>query len=230
MRGLAKKLAVPGAHPVPGGDPAALGDLRFRQLLGAEAWAALPAAVRARFGKHLGPGASANYVGEVLSCKMNAAGWLLAQACRMIGAPLPLERAGGVAAVVSVTEDGASGGQIWTRMYARKCGFPQVIHSVKRFAGPTGLEEYLGAGVGIALTISAHASGIRFNSDHYFLQLRGWRLQLPRCFAPGHLTIDHQDCGGGSFTFALTLRHPVFGELMHQLSRFADQAAQFERA
>ena len=33
-----------------------LDDLRFRALVGAHAWAGLPAAVRARFGHRLGPG------------------------------------------------------------------------------------------------------------------------------------------------------------------------------
>ncbi len=38
-----------------------------------------------------------------------------------------------------MTEDGASGGQFWTRMYGRLRGLRQVIHSSERFAGPTGL-------------------------------------------------------------------------------------------
>lgn len=209
--------------------PAACGvneliDLRFRQLLGVREWASLPDAVRRRFGKRLSIGQSANYAGQVLTCRMNITGWVLAQACRLIGAPLPLEREGGVAAIVSVTEDGISGGQVWTRVYARKRGFPQVIHSAKRFAGPTGLEEYLGGGFGIALRVSAIADGIRFSSDHYFLQLGRIRLRMPGWLAPGLLTIDHVDCGGGSFTFTLALRHRLLGEVMHQHSHFCDQS------
>jgi len=216
----AKALKWRGVAEAP---PSELKDLRFRQLLGREAWAALPQAVQRRFGKRLGAGQSASYAGEVVTCRMSASGWLLAQACRVIGAPLPLERAGGVAAVVNVTEDGASGGQVWTRVYARKRGFPQVIHSAKRFAGPTGLEEYLGCGIGIALTVSALEDGIRFASDHYYLQLGRWRLRWPRGLAPGQLTIDHRDCGEGDFTFTLALHHPLLGEVMHQHSRFHDQ-------
>lgn len=201
----------------------ALADLRFRQLLGAEAWARLPDAVRQRFGKRLGPGQSANYAGQVLACRMTVAGWVLAQACRLIGAPLPLDRGGGGAAIVNVTEDGASGGQVWTRVYARARGFPQVIHSAKRFAGPTGLEEYLGGGFGIALRVGAMEDGIRFSSDHYFLQLGRLRLRMPHWLAPGLLTIDHVDRGDGAFTFTLALRHRLLGEVMRQHSSFRDQ-------
>jgi len=204
---------------------AALLDLRFRGLVGADAWNSLPQAVKLRFAKRLGPGQSVNYAGQVLHCRMGTLGWLIAQGCRLIGAPLPLERDGGVAAVVSVTEDGASGGQVWTRVYTRKRGFPQVIHSAKRFAGPTGLEEYLGGGFGIALTTTADADGIHFTSDHYFLMLAGRRLRLPAWLGPGHLRIDHADLGEGAFTFTLTLRHALFGEIMSQNSRFHDQPA-----
>jgi hypothetical protein len=218
------------APPAAGGSD--LADLRFRQLLGAQVWNTLPEAVRGRFGKRLGAGQCVNYVGKVVSCRMNFAGRILVQACRLIGAPLPLERDGGVAATVSVTEDGASGGQVWTRIYARRSGFPQVIHSAKRFAGPTGLEEYLGRGVGIALRISAIEGGIRFASDHYFVKLGSRRFRIPQWLAPGHLKIDHVDHGkdgsegAGDFTFTLALRHALLGEIIHQDCRFCDQADQ----
>lgn len=220
---LAQQTAAP-IDARPAAPAAPLADLRFRNLLGAPAWDALPPAVRARFGKRLGAGQSASYTGQVLECRMSLPGWLLAQACRVIGAPLPLGRDGGVAAAVTVTEDGASGGQVWTRIYARRRGFPQVIHSAKRFAGPTRLEEYLGGGFGIALTVRATADGIRFVSDHYFLQLARLRLRLPAWLAPGALTIDHADRGAGAFTFTLALRHRLLGTLIHQVSLFHDQA------
>jgi hypothetical protein len=198
-------------------------DLRFRRLLGAAEWDLLPASVRQRFAKRLGPGVAVTYRGRIESCTMTPLGWLLAQACRMIGAPLPLDCTGGMAAIVTVTEDGDSGGQVWSRLYARPHGFPQVIHSAKRFAGPTGIEEYLGGGFGIALSVHSLAAGIRFSSDHYFLHLAGRRLRLPGWLGPGRLRIDHEDRGHRRFSFTLTLRHPLFGLLIRQHSIFTDQ-------
>lgn len=200
-----------------------LGDLRFARLLGARAWAVLPKAVRLRFSKRYGPGRSVSYRGDIAECRMSRAGWLLAQACRLIGAPLPLDRGGGMAAVVTVTEHGDSGGQVWSRVYARRHGFPQVIHSAKQFAGPTGLEEYLGLGFGVALRVEALDDRIAFHSDHFFWQAGRYRLRLPRWLAPGQLRIDHIDHGAGRFDFVLDLAHPLLGELIHQHGRFHDE-------
>jgi hypothetical protein len=199
-------------------------DLRFRGLIGAEAWSALPAAVRARFSKRLAGGDAAIYVGTIVESRMTRFGRILAEFARLIGGPLPLYRDIGVPAVVTVTEDAASGGQFWTRMYGRRRGFPQVIHSSKRFAGSTGLEEYLGAGFGIALVASADEAGLYFRSDHYFFVVAGLRLRLPRLLAPGALTISHVDRPDGRFDFILSLRHPLLGEIVRQTGRFHDQA------
>lgn len=204
-------------------DEGQLADLRFAGLLGAEGWARLPAAVRARFSKRYAPGQSVSYAGVIDTCRMSHVGWLLAQACRLLGAPLPLTRGGGLAAVVTVTEHTPSGGQVWTRVYARPGGFPQVIHSAKMFAGPTGLEEYLGLGIGVALRVEAEPDRIVFHSEHYFLRLGERRMKLPRWLAPGALRIDHIDHGDGSFAFVLDLSHPVLGELIHQHGEFHDR-------
>ncbi len=202
-----------------------LEDLRFRALLGAAAWSRLPSAIRRRFSKRLGAGVSVTYAGEIVESCRSRFGVLLAHLCRLIGAPLPLCDDIGVPAIVTVTEDGAAGGQFWTRIYGRRCGFPQVIHSSKRFGGPTGLEEYLGGGFGIALRISADAQALHFHSDHYFVAVGGARLRLPGWLNPGALTISHVDRGAGRFAFELALRHPLFGEVMRQTSVFRERFA-----
>jgi hypothetical protein len=198
-------------------------DLRFRALLGRTAWAGLPISVQQRFGKRPTGGTAVIYEGEITESRMNRAGWLLARMCRLIGGPLPLHCDTGVPAVVSVTEDAAAGGQFWTRVYGRARGFPQVIHSVKRFCGPTGLEEYLGYGFGIALTVTADTSALHFHADHYFLSIGRLRWRLPRLLAPGELTISHVDHADGWFAFVLTLHHPRFGELMRQTGMFHER-------
>ena len=203
-------------------------DLRFARLLGPAQWALLPATVRARFAKRYAPGRSVSYAGAITLCRMSTPGWCLAQLARLIGAPLPLDRApvplrgGGLAAIVTVTEHDPSGGQVWTRVYARRGSFPQVIHSAKMFSGPTGLEEYLGLGVGLALQVEALADRIVFRSDHYFVRWAGLRLRLPRWLEPGTLRIEHVDHGGGRFDFVLGLVHPLLGELIHQHGAFCD--------
>lgn len=200
---------------------AAAAEPPFRRLLGEAAWATLPAAVQARFVRHIGAGACVAYLGEVVECRMNLAGRLLAQAVRLIGAPLPIGCEAGVAASVSVTGDDAGREQYWTRQYSRRRGFPQVIFSCKRFAGPTGIEEYLGLGVGIALRLRVADGALLFESDHYFWKFAGLRLRIPAA-VPGNLTIGHVDLGEGRFAFTLDLVHPWFGRMVHQLAVFAD--------
>lgn len=197
-------------------------DARFRRLIGREAWEALPMAVQKRFSKRLSGQAIALYRGRVVNTRFSTLGWLFAHSLRPIGAPLPLSTDCDVPAVVSVSEDGASGGQVWSRLYGRKRGFPQVIHSAKRFAGSTGLEEYVGRGIGMALRVEPMADGLRFVSHHYFLVLGKWRLRMPRWAEPGVTIVEHHDLGDGKFAFDLELRHPLFGMLVRQHALFRD--------
>lgn len=204
-------------------DKAELGDLRFRKLLQQEAWAALPQEVRKRFSKRLAGGATALYVGKVTSVRISGAGHLLAQALRFIGAPLPLFRDVGVPTIVSVTEDERTGGQIWSRMYCNRQGFPQVIHSAKQFSGPTGLEEFVGCGISMALRVTATGDGLIFTSAGYFLRLGRFRLALPHFLSPGQVTVKHLAEQGGAFQFSLAIEHSLFGELIYQAAIYHDQ-------
>ena len=203
-------------------------DDRFSNLVGRAAWQSLPQTVRKRFGKRLQGGVSVAYQGHVVSMQMNLAGRILAHAARVIGAPLPYDMSCvDQPAVVTVTEDIAGSGQFWIRQYGRRAGFPQVIHSSKRFAGRTGLEEYIGYGIGMALNVCVDGQDLLFKSDHYFLQLFGRRLRLPKILSPGALIIGHHDLGlddSGSqrFRFSLKLNNRLFGQLIHQDAIFSD--------
>ena len=197
-------------------------DLRFRALLTGEEWGALPAPVRARFSKRLGAGDSVVYAGTVTQCAITRIGRLFCQAARLIGAPLPLFDDTGIAAVVTVTEDATSGGQVWTRMYARRSGFPQVIHSTKRFEGETGLEECVGHGVGMALSVHVEDGVLLFRSVRYFVEAGPWKLAIPRALVPGALTVSHRELGRGRFEFGLDIVHPLFGRIIHQTATFEE--------
>ncbi|MGH6652704.1 MAG: DUF4166 domain-containing protein [Sphingopyxis sp.] len=203
-------------------DDDTLYDYRFRRLVARADWDALPGDVQRRFSKRLTGQAVAAYSGEIVWTRLSRAGWLLAQLCRLIGAPLPLAASGPAPAAVAVSEDRRSGGQVWTRLYGRKAGHPQVIHSAKSFAGPTGLEEHIGRGFGMALTVRAEADALVFASDHYFWQAGRFRFRLPGWATPGVTVVTHQHLGSGRFAFDLKVTHNRLGELVNQHGLFRD--------
>jgi hypothetical protein len=199
-----------------------LGDLRFRALVTHEEWAELPLAVRRRFSKRLAAGESIVYVGEVLEIQLSRAGWWLAQLLRLIGAPLPTARRGHVPSVVTVTEDRTTGEQIWMHICGRRSGFPQVIYSAKRFAGPTGLEEHVGYGIGMTLTVEVREAALIFRSKDYFFEMFGRRLLLPKWLCPGTMHVTHAELPDGKFAFTLQVIHPRFGLLIREMAIFRD--------
>lgn len=198
-------------------------DDRFKKLLGQKQWMKLPKAIRKRFGKRFKKGQSVSYQGIITEMSMSKAGWAFAQAARLIGAPLPFERNSiHQPAVVVVTEDQETNGQFWIRQYGREKGFPQVVHSSKRFAGPTGLEEYIGYGIGMALKLEATAHALFFRSDHYFVQVFGKRIRMPQWLAPFNLEIGHHDLGDNRFAFTLDLKSGLLGKMINQNAVFMD--------
>jgi len=214
MRALQPLAQQP--RPQPADEP------RFRALLGPDDWARLPGPVRRRFSVKLAHAQSLVFVGEVAETRMTAAGRVFGFLGRLIGAPLPLAPGGRTAAVVMVTEDETIGGQLWTRAYSRPGAFPQVIHSAKRFTGPTGLEECVGGAVGMRLTLHIVQRALVFRSAGYFLRLGRWRVPLPGFLMPGRIEVAHREERDGRFSFTLSVRHPLFGEIIRQAAFFTD--------
>ena len=97
-----------------------------------------------------------------------------------------------------------------------------MIQSVKRFAGPTGLEEYLGLGLVMRLTLHEEAGRLVFLSAGYAIELAGRAFALPAWLSPGHCTVVHRDETDERFSFTLTLDHPRLGRLVHQVEFFSE--------
>ncbi len=201
-------------------------DLRFRALLPPSEWDKLPAAIRRRFSKRLAGGDTAVFAGVIDRMESSLIGRALAQVLRLVGAPLPIYMDTGVASVVTVMEDRATGGQVWTRLYAHSSGFPQIIQSSKRFSGPTGLEEYIGFGIAMALRPKASDTALIFESAGYFLRLGGWRVPLPAFVWPGHVIVTHEYVTEHSFRFTLSLVHPLLGVMIEQSGVFQEAKVQ----
>jgi hypothetical protein len=194
----------------------------FRRLLGEQAWRTLPDAVQRRFERALEPGESAIFLGEVAQTRLTVFGRLCAQVARLVGAPLPLKSLQRTPAAVLVTEDLVDHSQLWTRIYHEPGRLPQVISSIKRFDGPTGLEECVDRGIGMALTIRVEARAIVIESAGYFWRVGRVRLPIPGWLTPGRITVTHREERAGRFSFSLTVEHALFGTTIQQIAFFRD--------
>jgi hypothetical protein len=197
----------------------------FRALLPAADWSRLPAPVRARFAREIAPGEAVAFIGEVATTRMTFAGRCWAQLARLVGAPLPLKSQTHTAAAVIVAQDGLTPDQFWTRVYHEDGVPPQVVRSTKRFAGPTGLEECVDAGIGMALLLSVEHRALVFRSAWYFWRCGPLRLRIPDWLTPGRITVTHREERGGQFSFTLEVVHPWFGETIRQVAFFRDTQA-----
>lgn len=199
----------------------AVGNPRFQTLVGAD-WSLLPAPVRRRFSRGLPDGGRQIYVGELAYTRLSLGGWLLGQFGRLLGAPLPLSAGGRQPVTVVVTESKAIGGQVWTRIYGRARGFPQVIQSAKCFRGPTGCEELVGGGVGMRLAVGVEQRALVFRSQGFFIRIGQTELSIPDWLTPGRIEVTHREERAGRFSFALRITHAWLGVIVEQLAFFDD--------
>jgi Domain of unknown function (DUF4166) len=197
-------------------------ETRFARLAG-ESWMHLPASIRRRFSRHLADGERMVYLGEVAATHMTMVGRVVAQLARLVGAPLPLEASGRVPVTVIVTGSERLGGQTWTRIYERARGLPQVIQSVKRFGGATGLEEIVAGVVGMRLRLSVRDRALVFRSAGYFIRCFGVSLSLPNWLTPGVIEVVHREESSGQFSFSLSVTHLWAGNVIDQIAFFREE-------
>ena len=188
----------------------------YASLVG-PSWSELPVRTRVRFGVERD---MVCYHGRVVVSDCTLLGRLFRQLGRLVGGPLPFDDTVGPAAVVVMAT--GSGSSSWTRVYRRHGGRAQAIRSVKRFAGPTGLEEYLGAGLCMALRLRVEDASLVFESAGYSWALGNLRIPLPSWMTPGRLLVRNTELAAPCFRFSLTLTHPRFGVVLRQEVVFED--------
>src|SRR5260370_23210412 len=177
--------------------PRRIADASFRELLGELAWRRLAPAVRERFAWKPAPGAAIRYVGMMNVVRASAAGWLMAQACRLLGTPLAPYRGSDVPVAVTLRLDGDGHGIVWERLYRFAGRAPVRCASVKK-ATDEGLIECVGAGIGMWLKLSEHKGELHFRSTGYFWRRGRRRARLPRGPTPRvHLGVRLALGGGG---------------------------------
>jgi Domain of unknown function (DUF4166) len=202
--------------------PAQTTEHRFRDLMSDADWHALPRDIRRRFETAIPKGGMKLYAGTVVDTKISRLGRVLGFFASIAGSPLPDTNGATGPATVIVTEDTVRGGQLWTRLFSRPGRDAQMITSVKRFAGPTGMEERLGHGFTMRLRLTTENGALVFRSAGYDIELFGYRILLPTLIAPGTCEIIHRNLGPTRFAFILTLTHPLFGQLIRQEAHFEE--------
>ena len=197
------------------------GSLDLAALMGAAAWARLPAAVRRRFGAGHG---AATYVGR-MELRCSPIGRVFAALARLFGSPLSGVTSTAVPTSVRVFDDGR-GGMVWERSFhTAGVGLPHVVRSTKQLGGDGGLVERTDGGLAMALDVFEERGALVFESRRFTLLLGRLRLPVPALMTPGTCRVTHTDLGGGLFRFDLDMVHPLWGHTFHQSGVFADPAA-----
>jgi len=210
----------------PSEPPAPRGGVGIRQVIGEAAWQRLPAAVRGRFDAAHGP---VDYIGRFDVVSASAAGRLIAQLVRVLGAPVATAVGHDIPAVVRVRP--RPNGVEWHREYAWSDGTRSVVRSTKTVDRRGGLVERLPAR--LCMSLAGHerhgilhfiSTGYHFDLTQDWLRRWGfdheWRLPLPRWLSPGTTHVEHIDEPDGWFRFTLRVTHDRLGQLFFQTGRF----------
>ena len=204
--------------------PAAKPD--FASLVGTEGWQRLAPDIRRRFGTAPAAGQAIRYDGVMSRVECSAAGWLLAQLCRVIGTPFAPQRGTDVPVAITLRKEPADGAIIWEREYRYPGQASIRVRSTKRGTAEGNLLECVGAGFAMCLDVGEEDGALHFRCERYVWRLGPWQIPLPRLLSPGTAHVVHEDLGEGRFRFAMSIRHRLLGLLFYQDGVFHEAAAQ----
>lgn len=176
-------------------------------LVGAEGWARLPAAARARFASRT---KTADYVGTGVF-EATLLGRLFAYLGFIFGRPLPV-RVGQADVAIRVRTEPR--GEVWTRAYEFPNGM-EIVSSVKHAGARDWLEERAGPLI-MRLNVFEERGVLVFDCRDFRLRFGPLEIVVPFVLTPGRIRVEHHDFGGGRFAFTLEAHHPWFGLTFRQ--------------
>ncbi|PIF90566.1 uncharacterized protein DUF4166 [Acidovorax sp. 62] len=196
-------------------------DLDLRALVGAAAWARLPAAVQRRFGlAH----ADVSYHGQ-MELRCSRIGHVYAALTRPWGGPLTHLHTTALPATVHVSHNGR-GGVVWERCFHANTDTGQrterTVRSTKELDADGGLLERTDGGLAMSLDVLEEDGALVFRSRRFWWVLGRLRIPVPTLLTPGTCRVAHTDLGAGQFRFTLSMVHPLWGETFHQCGVFTD--------
>ena len=184
------------------------------RIIGARAWASLPARVQHRFETTT----RTVYEGET-DTRMSIVGRLFSLALFAFGAPVPVLAGKRPATVFVGVRDG---GMSWTRVYRGPAGLAFSVRSIKRLSEDGRLFECCAGGWAMLLDVFADQGSLVFRSCRYFWRYGPVSIPLPVWMTPGIAEVRHTDMGEGRFRFTLSFDHPWFGRTLFQDGIFRD--------
>ena len=186
--------------------------------LGAD-WKRVHPHIRARF--TLAPGATRQrYTGTMSEINRSPIGWLIAHLIAFVHI-LPTARARDVPFEFNLSP-APGAGWIKERLYHFHQGNNRrfEFRSVMSIARNGELIEQFPYGLGMKIKLVAGDNTLYFLDDGYFLRIGTLRLPLPRWLTVGRFTLTHRNIDREHFTVAISLDHPLFGRLFHQVGSF----------
>jgi hypothetical protein len=188
--------------------------VNLARIVGASAWATLPAALQRRFRPTHG---EARYSG-MMDLERSAVGACFAWLSIPFGGPLTRRRAKLTSVTVRVSPHGL--GMMWERDLGG-----QIVRSVK-LPGPDGqLQERTEGGLGMDLDVTVEDGALVFTSLRFFLSLGRWRIPVPMLLTPGCCRVEHRAIDATRFRFTLTMTHTIWGMTFRQTGIFTDTPA-----
>lgn len=190
--------------------------------MGPRGWRRLSPAIRERFGRSTADYGAHSYEGVMSTVACTGMGWLLAQACRLIGTPLAPHAGRDIPVSCAVYPAADGSGVVWDRTYAFPGRKPVTVSSTKVLDRSRKLLEVVGGGLGMELAVYEYRRTLNFRSQRYFWSIAGRRIPLPALLSPGVAHVVHSDEGGGFFRFTITIDHPLLGRLFFQDGIFTE--------